>query len=58
MSPHLSALYQIVSLLQGMSGLGASSKTNNYQMVTQENRATTKETMDTYFREYLLQGAK
>lgn len=57
-APATSYLAEILSVLQGMSGLGgAPNQTNNYNL-TQENRATTKETMDTYFREYLLKGAK
>jgi len=56
LAPHLSVLQQIEANTRG--GGGAAAQVNvNYQG-NQENRATTRESMETYFREYLLMGAK
>ena len=55
MAPHLSVLQQIEANTRG--GGGATAQVNvNYQG-NQENRATTRESMEAYFREYLLMGA-
>ena len=55
MAPHLGVLRQIEANTRG--GGGAAQVNVNYQG-TQEKRATTRESMETYFREYLLQGAR
>jgi hypothetical protein len=53
MAPHLSVLQQIEANTRN----GATAQVNvNYQG-NQENRATTRESMEAYFREYLLMGA-
>jgi hypothetical protein len=55
MAPHFSVLRQIEANTRG--GGGATAQVNvNYQG-NQENRATTRESMEAYFREYLLMGA-
>jgi hypothetical protein len=53
MAPHLSVLRQIEANTRGSGGGGAGEVNVNVQ----ENRATTRESMEAYFREYLLMGA-
>jgi len=53
MAPHLSVLRQIEANTRG-SGSGGAGQVN---VNVQENRATTRESMEAYFREYLLMGA-
>jgi hypothetical protein len=54
-APHLSVLQQIEANTRG-GGRGTAQVNVNYQG-NQENRATTRESMEAYFREYLLMGA-
>jgi hypothetical protein len=55
LTPHLGVLRQIEANTRG-GGAGASPVNINYRSDA-GNRATTRESIDAYFREYLLQGA-